>query len=173
MKRISFILSILFSVFALNAQTIDARTSIVNFEISNMGLKTVEGTFSGMQGSIQFDADNLSASSFKVCINPATVDTENEKRDAHLKNEDFFDVEKYPEICFESTSIVKTNKGYMAIGKLTMHGVTRDVQIPFTYNNKTFTGKLTVNRFDYKIGEGTNTFMVGEDAKLEIICKLR
>ena len=173
MKRSIFLIASLLVGFIANAQTIDSNNSVVNFGISNMKWKTVEGTFSGMKGTIDFDENNLQNSSFNVCIDAATVNTKNEKRDAHLKNEDFFDVEKYPEICFTSSSIEKSSEGYLTKGTLTMHGVSKPVEINFTYTDNTFVGELTINRFDYKVGEGTNTFMVGEEATLEIICKLK
>jgi len=170
-KFLSILLSVVFFTIT-QAQTIDSKASKVEFEIGNMKVMNVEGSFTGMQGDIVFNPSNLSQSKFNVCIDAATINTENEDRDAHLKNEDFFDVNKYPKICFESTSISNKGDQFLAKGKLTMHGVTKLVEIIFTYKDKTFIGELTVNRFDYKVGEDTGTFMVSEDAELTIICKL-
>lgn len=172
MKRSIFLIASLLVSIVANAQIIDTKNSVVTFGISNMKWKTVEGTFSGMNGTIVFNENNLQNSSFNVCINAATINTENKKRDDHLRNEDFFEVEKYPEICFTSSSIEKTTEGFVTKGSLSMHGVTKPVEISFTYNNNTFIGNLTVNRFDYNVGEDIKTFMVGKEATLEIICKL-
>ena len=155
------------------AQTIDTKKSTVTFEISNMKVNTVEGSFTGLKGTVNFDASKLSTSSFEVCIDASTVDTDNTKRDDHLRNEDFFHVEKYPTICFASTSIIKDGKGFKAKGDLTMLGITKEVVLPFTYENNQLTGALALNRFDYKLGEGTGSFMVGEEVKIQINCVLK
>ncbi len=173
MKRLSILFGFFVMVLTINAQSIIADGSIVKFKVSNMKWKTVKGTFTGMKGNVVFDTQNLSEAYFDVCIDPATVNTENKKRDNHLKNEDFFHVEKYPEICFKSTSINKTSEAYKVIGNLKMHGVNKPVEINFTYSNNTLVGQLIVNRLDFSVGEVTSTFMVGEEIELEIICKLR
>lgn len=154
------------------AQTINNSKSVVNFEIGNLGFNTVEGTFKKMTGEIKFDPADLSSASLDVCVDASTVDTKSKKRDDHLKNEDFFHIEKYANICFKSESVVKKGDEYVAKGKLTMHGVTKQVEILFTYSAKTFTGSLTVNRYDYKIGAQTSKFMVSEEAVIEIICAI-
>lgn len=105
MKTIHLIITLLFTITIANAQTINSKKSIVKFSIRNMKLNTVNGTFTGMKGNVVFDENNLENSSFDVSIPTETVNTENKKRDAHLKNADFFYVEKYPEIQFVSTTI--------------------------------------------------------------------
>ena len=173
MKKIGLVIGFVLALSGwINAQTINTQKSIVNFEVGNMKVKIVEGSFGGMKGDLVFDLKNLQSSHFKVCIDAASVNTGNEKRDNHLRNEDFFHVEKFPEICFTSTHISKTSKGYVAKGKLDMHGVTKNVEIPFIYIDHKFIGQLNVNRYDYKVGEGINTMMVGEDVSLEIVCVL-
>lgn len=155
-------------IFTSNAQTIDAQNSLVSFAVSNMKFNRVEGTFKGMNGIVMLDENYPSAFKIKACIDAATIDTDNEKRDKHLRNVDFFDTDKFPFICFESTSISKISKGYLAKGKLTMHGVTKDVEIPFTYANKFIKGTFKLKRRDYKIGEDTGTFMVGNSIEVTI-----
>ena len=170
MKKIGLIASLAFMASGFgSAQTIDSGKSIVNFSIENMKVRTVTGTFTGMKGEIRFDETDLANSSFNVSIEAASVNTENKERNDHLRNEDFFHVEEYPVISFESSSIQRTSSGFLTSGMLSMHGVSREVEIPFTYSNNQFVGILEVNRFDYKIGEGTNTTSVDETARLEII----
>ncbi len=152
------------------AQTINAGKSLVSFEIGNLGFNTVDGTFKKMTGEVKFSPSDLSSSSFDICIDASTVDTDSRKRDEHLKNEDFFDVEKHPKICFKSEIITKQDGKYITKGKLTMHGVTKQVEIPFSYSNNTFRGSLTVNRYDYEIGMKTSKFMVSENAEITIVC---
>ncbi len=173
MKKIGMIVSLAFMVIGFgNAQTIDSDRSVVNFSIQNMKVRTVEGTFTGMKGEISFDKTDLTNSNFKVTVDAATVNTENEKRDDHLRNEDFFHVEEYPVISFESSSIKNTSEGFITAGILSMHGVSKEVAFPFTFSENQFRGTVEVNRFDYKIGEGTSTFSVDEIASLEIIAVL-
>jgi len=162
---------LLFNFQSANAQfAIDSEKSGVTFTVSNLKFKKVKGSFSGMTGEVNFDTNDLSVCGFGVCIDAATVNTENEKRDEHLKREDFFFVDEYPTICFESLEVSKTKKGYLAEGELTMHGHMQEVEIPFTFDGTTFKGKLSVNRLDYKIGESTGKFLVGYDVDLEIVC---
>ncbi len=169
---VTFVLSCLVAVTGI-AQTISSDASIVNFKVKNMKMKTVEGTFSGMKGTVNFTPDNLAKSNFDVCIDASTVNTKNQKRDDHLRTADFFDTQKYPTICFKSNSITKKADQYLAKGSLTMHGITKEVEIPFTFSNNVFKGTLTVKRLDYKVGEGTGEFMVGNDIKIEIIATLK
>lgn len=127
----------------------------VRFEIVNSG-NTVEGTFSNLSGTILFDPANLTGSSLDVKLEVTTVDTKTAARDKHLRNADFFDVEKFPYISFTSTSITKTAAGYEATGTLTIKDVSKTVTIPFTAtqtNTETyFKGDFTINRVDYGVG---------------------
>lgn len=173
MKRITLFFSLAWvSLSALNAQSIDSENSVVNFSISHIKLNTVHGSFVGMKGEISFDEADLASSWFRVSIDAASVNTGNEKRDNHLRNEDFFDVTQYPEISFESRSILKVGSSYKAKGVLTMHGVSKEVEIAFTYADNAFNGTLEISRFDYQVGEKTRALSVGEFVSLEISCKL-
>lgn len=169
------VLSLILIVFATNlgyTQIINPIKSQVKFKIGNMKLNTVEGSFNGMKGTVKFTEKEFATALFDVCIDAKSVNTNNTKRDNHLRTADFFDVEKYPSICFKSINTTKTSTGYLVKGLLTMHGVTKEVQIPFTYSNNTFIGNITVNRYDYKIGLDTGTFVVDDEAKLTIVCVL-
>ena len=162
----------LFTTLIVNAQAINSKKSIVNFNISNMKFNTVHGTFTGMKGKVVFNENDLENSSFDVSVPANTVNTGNKKRDIHLKNADFFEIEKYPEISFTSSVITKTLKGYKTTGNLTLHGISKPIEIILDYQNKTFKGKFTINRFDYNLGENTNSFMVGKQTEIEIICSI-
>jgi polyisoprenoid-binding protein YceI len=155
------------------SQTIDIQKSIVEFEIENMYFNTVEGTFSGFSGNVKFDVNNLKESKINVCVDASSVNTNNDERDEHLKKADFFHIEKYPEICFSSSSITKRTDGYLVEGMLKMHGVNKFVKIPLTYENKTLIATITVSRYDFNIGRETGTFMVGEDVSISIKCVLK
>ncbi|MFB6456461.1 YceI family protein [Chitinophaga sp. Hz27] len=171
MKKIMLLMVLaVASYVSAAAQAIDTGKSGVKFSVGNMGMRKVKGTFSGMKGKIDFNPKSLSTAQFDVCVAANTVNTDNEKRDHHLKNKDFFETDKYPDICFKSSQVTQTTAGYNVSGKLTMHGVTNDVVIPFIFANNTLEGKLTIKRLDYKVGEGTNTFMVGNEVEVMITC---
>jgi polyisoprenoid-binding protein YceI len=93
-----------------------------------MMISNVRGTFSGLKGTISFDPANPAASGIQAEIEINTLDTKDEKRDAHLKSTDFFEVEKYPTMTFASTQVEKLgDTEYRVTGDLTLHGVTKPV----------------------------------------------
>ena len=174
MKNIVILISVLLiSIFNIDAQKINTDESIVNFKAGKMKLRSVKGTFAGMKGNIAFDKDNIKESSFNVCIDAASVTTKSEKRDKHLRTEDFFFVEKYPTICIQSTKIINKGDGYILMGNLTIRNVTNSVAIPFSFKDNTFIGEFSLNRFDYEVGKEIGTFLVSEDIDIEIICKIK
>lgn len=153
-------------------QNINAEQSKVSFKISNLGFNTVEGTISGMSGIVQFNPRDLSNAVFEVCVDATTINTGNDTRDEHLRAEDFFATTAHPNICFSSSSITKTKDAYIAWGQLSLKGVSKEIELPFTYDNQQLKGTLEVNRLDYNIGP-SGGFMVGKTAELEIICTLK
>jgi len=123
------------------------------------------GQFGGMKGSLSFDPADLASSKFDVTIDVATINTGNGMKNTHAKSEKWFDAEKYPTIQFTSSAITKTADGYETKGTLSMHGVQKEVVIPFTFQDNTFKGSLTVNRLDYNVNtvepnHGASTFKV-------------
>src|SRR6188472_3235959 len=84
---------------------IDASHSQVEFSVKHMMFSTVKGSFEGVAGTITLDEQNPANSSVRVEIDPATISTRDEKRDAHLRSADFFDVETFPTMTFVSTSV--------------------------------------------------------------------
>ena len=172
MKKFVFFLTLCFvaNLSNIQAQTINTDKSEVKFHITGGGVFKVKGTFTGMAGDFNLNANELESSGFNICIDAASINTKNKKRDAHLRNADFFDVEIYPKVCFESSSASKTDAGYITTGNLTIHGVTKEVTIPFTFEKNTFTGEIVVNRFDYDLGKDFGTMRVGTEATITIIC---
>lgn len=171
MKKLPFtlILFFLFS-FAIKAQNVNTEKSVVHFKINNLVFSNVKGTFTDITGTVNIDTDHLSDSKIDVCIAAETVETGNDKRDTHLRSQDFFYVENNPNICFVSTTFSKSEEGFTTTGKLTMLGVSRDVTIPFSYKNNIFIGTFKINRTDYHLGENENPFVIGEMVKIEITC---
>ncbi len=119
---------------AVAADTFNFDTSHTNvgFAVKHMVISTVKGRFNEFSGVITYDPQDVTKSSVEVTIKTASVDTGNADRDKHLRSADFFDAEKYPEITFKSTRVEKRGSGYVARGPLTMRGVTKEVELPFT-----------------------------------------
>lgn len=134
--------------------------STVSFEIKNFGFNS-KGSFSGLDGKITWDPKDASRAAFDVSISAASVNTDNETRDSHLKKEGYFDVEKYPRIRLVATSISRPdNSGHYTFnGKLTMKSTTKDVSFPFIAtsmgNDVIFKGDFTINRRDFDVGGGS------------------
>lgn len=110
---------------------IDPVHSNVSFAIKHMGLALIRGRFDEFGGTIVADAANPEKSSVQVTIKTASIDTDVKMRDDHLRNADFLDAEKYPEITFKSSRIEKAQNGFVAHGTLTMHGVSKEIALPF------------------------------------------
>ena len=107
---------------------IDPAHSKAHFTVRHMMITNVRGAFSGVQGTVVYDPENLSASSVDVTIDTNTINTQEPDRDRHLKSADFLEVEKYPTITFKSKSITKDGSGELQVkGDLTIHGVTKEL----------------------------------------------
>ena len=109
------------------------------------------GEFKGLKGTINFDPNNLGTSNFDVSIDVATINTGNGMKNTHAVSDKWLDAAKYPVIKFTSTSIAKTATGYDAKVTLDMHGVQKEITLPFTFENNIFKGVFQVNRLDYQI----------------------
>lgn len=109
------------------------------------------GEFRGLEGTIRFDPNNLQASKFDVSVDVATINTGNGMKNTHAKSEQWLDAEKYPEIKFTSNSFARTSEGYEAKGVLDMHGVQKEITLPFTFRNNVFSSDFEINRLDYNI----------------------
>ncbi len=120
---------VLFSFAALSAQTfqIDSAHSSANFAVRHMMVTNVRGQLGKVSGTIQYDAKNLAASKVSASIDMNGINTNEPKRDAHLKSADFFDAEKYPKLTFESTKWWSEGGRTKIAGNLTLHGVTKPV----------------------------------------------
>jgi polyisoprenoid-binding protein YceI len=132
--------------------------SAVEFVIKNFGLNT-KGSFTGLGGNIKFDPANSAACTFDVSIDAASVNTDNDMRDGHLKKESYFDVEKYPRIKMVSTSITGSGGKYTFNGTLTIRDKTKEISFPFIAtpmgDDYIFKGSFTINRRDFEIGGGS------------------
>ena len=107
---------------------IDKAHTKVGFAVKHMGVSTVRGEFREFDGALEVDEDgNLRAHG---TVQAASVQTNQDQRDEHLRSADFFDVENYPEISFESTSIERIDdENYRIVGDLTIHGITKSIEL--------------------------------------------
>ena len=159
MKRTVLILIVcLFSTFAWGQVKKIAPDNKVVFKIKNAGVK-VDGSFTGLTGTIVFDPKTLEKSYFDVNLEVKTINTDINARDNHLRKAEYFDAEKYPLISFKSKKIERTKTGFVTTGLLTIKGTIKEIKIPFSYSeansNGLFNGILTLNRLDYKVGESS------------------
>lgn len=162
---------------------LDAAHGRVGFSVRHMMVSNVRGEFQKFKGSVAIDDKDISKSKVDVTIDVNSINTNQEKRDGHLKSPDFFDATKFPAITFVSTKIEKgTGDALKVTGNLTMHGVTKLVTLDATYTAARkdimgmmrggFTATATVNRKDFgliwnKSMDGGGV-VVGEDVKLEL-----
>lgn len=112
----------------------DPVHSSVNFSVRHMVISKVRGRFTQWSGSLEFDENQPQAAKLEVRIQTASVDTHEAQRDAHLKSADFFHAEKHPEMVYRSTGVAVQDKHHFLLhGDLTLHGVTRPVDLEVEY----------------------------------------
>lgn len=138
---------------------VDPDHSTIEFRASHMVVSKTTGRFMDYSGFIDMDAEAGFVKAIEATIKTASVNTVHEKRDAHLRNPDFFDVEKYPTMNYKMKSYKKTDEGYTAIGDLTLRGVTREITLSGDFNGTTkdpwgnmragFNGEGKLNRKDF------------------------
>ena len=167
-----------FSSFAQSSPqpyTASDQGSSVAFTIKNLGFNT-GGSFTGLQGTIVFDPQNTAGSGFDVSVDAASVNTDNNMRDNHLKEDSYFDVKNYPRIRFVSTSIGPADKSghYTVTGKLTIKNTTKEISFPFVAtpmgSDYVFKGEFPLSRKDFGIG-GSSTISNGLTVTLTILAK--
>ena len=165
---------------------VDPDHSTIEFRVAHMVVSKTTGHFLDYQGFIDMDAEAGTVKTIEATIKTASVNTKQEKRDAHLRNADFFDVEKYPTMTYRLKSYKKTADGYEALGELTLRGVTKDITLTGNFNGVAkdpwgnlragFNAEGKLNRKDFgmvwsKTLDGGG-LVVGDDVliKLDIEC---
>ena len=131
-----------------------------------------EGTFKGLQGSIAFDPTNLANARMDVSVDVKTISTGNNTKNKHARGDSWFDAEKYPQIKFRSKRFVSTGDSYQVTGDLTLHGTTKEVQIPFSFEESNsggiFIGQFKIDREEYGIKGPLVSFMVGDEFTVDL-----
>ena len=161
---------------------IDANHSTVGFSVSIMaGLSKVSGKFTDLTVTLTNDEKDITKSSVNVVIKAASINTGIAARDNHLRSADFFDVEKFPEITFQSKHIEKKGKQLLAVGTFTMHGVSKEIALPFQITgvnkdpaskkmNLGYSARTVLNRRDYGINwtHPKVPNFIGDNVEIEI-----
>lgn len=162
--------------------SIDKAHSEVQFQVRHLVTK-VRGRFTDFSGTVQFDEADPTASSVAFSVAVASIDTATPDRDAHLRSEDFFFVDKYPTLTFTSTRVVRRSAEQLdVIGTLTIRGVSREVTLPVSYLGTAkdpwgnarvgFETEITINRKDFGLTWNaaleTGGFLVGDDVKITV-----
>jgi polyisoprenoid-binding protein YceI len=116
---------------------LDSDHSTIEFRVTHMVVSKTTGRFTDYAGFIDMDAEAGTVKAIEATIKTGSVNTNHEKRDTHLRNADFLDVEHYPTITFKMKNYKKTAEGYTAVGNLTLHGVTKEITLAGQYNGAT------------------------------------
>lgn len=168
------------SALAADTYDIDPTHAWVSFKTNHAGWANAHGTFKSVSGSISFDKEDVTKSAVELKIDAASVDTNHEKRDTHLKSPDFLNAEEFPEITFKSTAIEKTgDKTAKVTGNLTLAGTTEPVTLDVTWNAESplpwdakviktgFSATGSFSGLDFGISK-LSDFGLGPDFKLDI-----
>lgn len=121
---------------AADTYTVDPVHSSISFMISHAGISDIHGRFNDFSGKITIDKADPAKSSFALTIPIETIDTNNVKRDEHLRAPDYFNVKQFPNMTFQSTKVKAVDGGYEVTGDLTLHGVTKPVTLKIKGGDK-------------------------------------
>ncbi|MEO1258609.1 MAG: YceI family protein [Bacteroidota bacterium] len=165
MKQVLCLFTFLMAISAaaqVRKLKVEPNHSTVGFRISISGFTAVTGKFTDYEIKMDWNDEEITASTIDASIQAASINTGIPDRDDHLRTADFFDVEKYPLITFKSDSIQQINyANYVAFGKFDMHGVSKNIELPFQIikmdgHTIGFKSRTEINRLDHGIGAGFN-----------------
>jgi polyisoprenoid-binding protein YceI len=183
-----FLIALAFSATAQTNWSFDKSHTNIGFNVTHLVISEVDGFFKSFEGSVTTKGDSFENATVQFTVDIASIDTDNEKRDQHLKSDDFFNAEKYPKMTFKSTSMKKAGKNtYKLTGDLTIRDKTKRVELDVKHNGTVkdpwgntkagfkITGKI--NRFDYELKWNTLTeaggAVVGRDVRLNLNVQLK
>jgi polyisoprenoid-binding protein YceI len=153
---------------------VDPVHSGASFQASHVGLAWLPGRFKDVGGTFSVDGKNPSATRFELSAKVDSIDTNNAKRDEHMKSPDFFNAKQFPTITFKSTSVKAANGGFDVTGDLTLHGVTKPVtfalkggktaEFPKGVQRTGYSGDFTIKRSDF--GMDKMLEMLGDEVQV-------
>src|SRR5579863_6019907 len=108
---------------------LDPSHTTVEFVVRHLMITKVRGRFTAFDGTVTLEPGSDVPAAIRATVDAGSIDTREEQRDAHLRSADFFEVEKFPTLTFESTRVYGTPDEFTIDGKLTIHGITRDVSL--------------------------------------------
>jgi polyisoprenoid-binding protein YceI len=184
----TFLAVVLFSAaaFAQTSWRFDKSHSQVEFNVTHLVISEVTGYFRDFNGTVKTKSDDFTNADIEFTIEAKSIDTDNDKRDGHLRSDDFFNAEKFPQIKFKSKSMKKTGDNkYKLTGYFTIRDVTKEIVLDVihggtivdNYGNKKAGFKITgtINRFDYNLKWNAlieaGGAVVGSD--VEMICNIQ
>ena len=162
--------------------SLDQAHSSIGFSIKHLMVSTIRGSFTDASGTIEFDPTALETFKASVTIQATSIDTNNEKRDNHLRSADFFDVANHPAITFTGKSLKKNGDSYLIVGDLTLLNVTKEISIPCSIQGPIkmpsggqaigISGQTTINRKDFGMAWNKTMdqggLMIGEDVAIDV-----
>ncbi len=145
---------------ATERYNVDLDHTIIGFSVAHMVVSKTTGRFTDYTGFIEMDPDAKTVKAIEAVIKTASVNTNHEKRDTHLRSPDFFDVEKFPTMTYKMKSFEKKGDRYEAKGDLTLHGITKEIVLTGNFNGVVpkdpwgntragFTAEGKINRKDF------------------------
>ena len=188
MQRILFLISIaVLMTSVLFAQeknwSLDKAHSNIGFSIAHLVISDVQGNFTDYDVKLTTNKEDFSDASVEVEIQTASINTDNKKRDDHLRSADFFDAEKYPTITFKSKSFEKVaDNKFKITGDLTMHGITKEIVLDMVYRGQAkdpwgntkagFKATATLDRYEYGLKYNsaleTGGLLIGQEVDIHI-----
>jgi polyisoprenoid-binding protein YceI len=161
---------------------VDKAHTNVGFRVAHLVVAKTTGSFNDFDASFTYDAENMGAFSLTATIQAASIDTNVEQRDNHLRSSDFLDVANHPTITFTSTSLKMGADGIVVVGDLTIRGVTKQIELPITIVGPIqgpggatvvgIEGRITINRHDFGVSWNNKldngSLIVSEEVRLEI-----
>ncbi len=171
MKKIIISLAAVLSLTSARAYAPAASWQLTDkYTVTFAGGGEVGGIFKTLKGTISFDEQHPETSGFVLSIDVASINTGNGLMNTHAKSAEWFDAAKYPVIKFTSKKITKSGAAYTVTGDMEIHGVKKEMTLPFSFKSSgstgTFSGKFIVNRSDFHIGKPGGD--VDENIKLEV-----
>ncbi|HBG41504.1 MAG TPA: polyisoprenoid-binding protein [Porphyromonadaceae bacterium] len=187
MKKTTFLLVFFLLGIALMAQStykVDPAHTSINFKVKHLGITFVQGKFEKFDGAITGEPDKVEQARIYFNVETNSINTSVEARDNHLKSADFFDVEKFPAMTFESTGIEKVDdQNYKLNGILAIKDVSKPVTFDVKYGGTVtgqdgvqtvgFVATTTINRLDYNVAYDPDAATIGKDVVITLFLEFK